>query len=73
MLLGCIFVGFNGSAFLAMVASCSKVGSFSEEEKEKIESMSSSDLSISERRMWYNALARRFKHPARLKPGLGPQ
>ena len=43
--------------------------SFDESQKEKIRSMSLQDMSIQERRLWYNHLDRRLKRPG-LKPGL---
>ena len=42
---------------------------FSEEQKEKIRSMSQRDLPIEQRRVWYNAMGRRMKQSG-LKPGL---
>lgn len=48
----------------------SKVGQLSEDAKKKIQEMSQKDMPLEERRMHYNALARRFKKPAGLKPGL---
>ena len=42
----------------------------SEEEKDKIRSMSQGDIPIAQRRSSYNQLARRMKNPAGLKPGL---
>jgi hypothetical protein len=47
-----------------------EVTDFSEEQKEKIRAMSQRDLPIEHRRAWYNAMGRRMKRPAGLKPGL---
>ena len=42
----------------------------SEEEKAKIRSLQKADIPIKKRRAEYNALARRMRNPAGLKPGL---
>jgi hypothetical protein len=48
----------------------SKVGKLSEDAKAKIKELSQKDLPLKERRMWYNAMGRRFEKPAGLKAGL---
>ena len=47
-----------------------KVTDFTEEQKAKIRSISQRDLPIEQRRVWYNAMGRRMKNTAGLKPGL---
>ena len=47
-----------------------EASSFSPEQREKIKSMSQKDVSIKERRVWYNALARRIANPQGLPAGL---
>ena len=42
----------------------------SQEEKDKIRSLSSQDIPIEKRRTLYNQMGRRFSHPTGLKPGL---
>ena len=47
-----------------------KVREMSDEAKEKIRSLQKNDILIAERRAMYNSMARRFRNPAGLKPGL---
>ena len=47
-----------------------KVAEMSDEAKEKIRSMQKTDIPIEERRALYNSMARRFRNPNGLKPGL---
>ena len=49
---------------------CCEASSFSPEQREKIKTMSSKDLDIRERRVWYNALGRRMNNPQGLPAGL---
>ena len=47
-----------------------EASSFSPEQRAKIKNMSQKDVDIKERRVWYNALARRMSNPQGLPPGL---
>lgn len=47
-----------------------EAGQMRERAKEKVRSLSQSDIPIAERRALYNAMARKFKNSSNLKPGL---
>lgn len=47
-----------------------KATTFDEKQRSLIKDLSSKDVPIEERRVWYNALSRRMANPKGLKPGL---